>query len=338
MIRRALIAPLSAGGLAALLLAACGQKAAAPKSATPPVLTFSILSAENQQSMAPLWQPMLDDMQKETGLKVKPFFASNYSSLIEAMRFNQVQLGWFSALPALEATRRADAEVLGRVVDLGGEGVYQSVLIARKGSGITVDKVLACGKKYSFGLGDVKSTSGTLAPMAYLFTPKSIEPADCFKTVRSASHQANLFAVANGTVDVATGNTVGMVFAKRDNPAIADKVEVIWTSPPLPESSIVARKDLDPAVKEKLRSFFLTYGTKPGPDGDRQREVLKKLTYGGFRPADNSYLDPVREMEASTELAEARKSRDAGRIAKAQKAYDAVKAEIAARAAANPGA
>uniref|UniRef100_UPI0013D41425 PhnD/SsuA/transferrin family substrate-binding protein n=1 Tax=Enterobacter cloacae TaxID=550 RepID=UPI0013D41425 len=91
-------------------------------------------------------------------------------------------------------------------VDLGGEGVYQSVLIARKGSGVTLDKVLACGKKYSFGLGDVKSTSGTLAPMAYLFTPKSIEPADCSKTVRSASHQANLFAVANGTVDVATGN------------------------------------------------------------------------------------------------------------------------------------
>lgn len=334
MIRRALIA----SGLAALLLAGCGQKPAAPKSATPDVLTFSILSAENQQSMGPLWQPLLDDMQKETGLKVKPYFASNYSSLIEAMRFDQVQVGWFSALPALEAVRRADGEVLGRVVDLGGEGVYQSVLIVKKGSGITLDKVMACGKKYTFGLGDVKSTSGTLAPMAYLFTPKNVEPTDCFKTVRSASHQANLFSVANGVLDIATGNTVGMVFAKRDNPAIADKVEVIWTSPPLPESSIVARKDLDPAVKEKLRSFFLTYGTKPGPDGDRQRQVLTKLTYGGFKPADNTYLDPIRQMEASTELAEARKSKDAARIAKAQKAFDDVQAEISARAAANPGA
>ena len=71
--------------------------------------------------------------------------------------------------------------------------------------------------------------------MAYLFTPKGIEPADCFKTVRSASHQANLFAVANGVLDVATNNTVGLVFFQREKPELADKVEVIWTSPPLPE-------------------------------------------------------------------------------------------------------
>ena len=72
--------------------------------------------------------------------------------------------------------------------------------------------------------------------MTYLFTPKGIEPAKCFKTVRSASHQANVFAVANGVLDVATNNSVGLIFASREKPEIADKVEVIWTSPPLPES------------------------------------------------------------------------------------------------------
>ena len=39
---------------------------------------------------------------------------------IEAMRFGQVQVGWFSAVPALEAVRRSNAEVLGRIVDSGG--------------------------------------------------------------------------------------------------------------------------------------------------------------------------------------------------------------------------
>ena len=42
------------------------------------------------------------------------------------------------------------------------------------------------------------------------------------------------------------------------------------TSPELPESSIVVRKDLDPAVKEKIRAFFLTYGQAPGPQGKRR--------------------------------------------------------------------
>jgi phosphonate transport system substrate-binding protein len=333
MIRRGILTGL---GLAAVLaLGACGDNKPAA-SAKPKEITFSILSAENQASMGPLWQPLLDDMSAQIGVKVKPYFATNYTSLIEAMRFNQVQVGWFSALPALEAVNRADAEVLGRVIDAGGDATYTSVLIARKGSGITLDKVLACGQRYSFGLGDAKSTSGTLAPMAYLFTPKGIEPSKCFKVVRSASHQANAFSVANGVLDVATNNSVGVVFFKRENPKEAAKIEVIWTSQPLPESSIVARKDLDPAIKEKLRQFFLTYGTGTGAAADKQRAVLKNLAYGGFKPADNTYLDPIREMEASEDLASARRSGDQARIAKAQAAFDKLRATVAQKRAVEP--
>jgi phosphonate transport system substrate-binding protein len=334
MIRRTLI---GAALMATLALAACGeagQKAAS--GAQPKELTFSILSAENQQSMGPLWDPLLEDMSKQIGVKVKPYFATNYTSLIEAMRFNQVQLGWFSALPALEATRRADGEVIGRVVDAGGADSYTSVLIVRKGSGITLDDVMKCDKRFSFGLGDAKSTSGTLAPMAYLFTPRNIEPARCFKAVRSASHQANVFSVANGVLDVATNNSVGLVFARRENPELMKNIEVIWTSPPLPESSIVVRKDLDPALKEKIRQFFLTYGTGTDEVAQKQRKVLEGLTYGGFKPADNSYLDPIREMEAAEKLADARRSGDAARIRKAQADFDKIRAEAAQKRAVEP--
>lgn len=322
--------------LAALLtLAACAKKAEPAK--TPDTLNFSILSAEDQQSMSSVWQPLLTDLQQQTGLKVKAFYASNYTALIEAMRFKQVQVGWFSALPALEAINRADGEVLGRIIDKGGQGAsYQSVLIVKKGSGITLDDVLKCGKRYTFGIGDARSTSGTLAPMTYVFTPHDIEPSHCFKTVRSASHQSNLFSVANGVLDVASNNTVGLLFAQRESPDMAAKIQVIWTSPPLPESAILVRKDMDPAVKAKLKQFFLTYGTEPGPEGDRQRKVLNALTYGGFREASDSYLDPIREMQASQDLTDAKHSGDVAKIAAAQKAYDAVKALVASHAAEHP--
>lgn len=337
MIRRALTTGLTLAAVAGLGLglASCSEKPSTAGS-TPKELTFSILSAENQQNMGPLWQPLLDDMSAQIGVKVKPYFATNYTSLVEAMRFNQVQMGWFSAEPALEATRRSNAEVIGRVIQGGGEATYESVLIAKKGSGITVDKVLACGKKYTFGIGDVKSTSGTLAPMTYLFDPKGIEPTNCFKAVRSASHQANFVAVANGLIDVATNNTVGLLFYRRETPALADKIEVIWKSPPLPESSIVVRKDMDPALKEKIRQFFLTYGTGTGPQADKQRAELKQLTYGGFRPADDSYLDPIREMEAAGALSEAKRSGDKAKIDAAQAAFDKIRAANAQKRAANP--
>ena len=323
----------------ALGLAACAQQDAKPAASGPPKeLTFSILSAENQASTQPLWQPLLDDMSAQIGIPVKPYFATNYTSLVEAMRFKQVQLGWFSASPALQAINRADAEVLGRVVDAGGEATYKSVIIVKKGSGITLEKLLKCDKTLSFGMGDTQSTSGTLAPKTYLFSPRNIEPQTCFKTVRAANHQANVFAVANGVMDAATNNSVGLLFAARQNPLIAEKVEVIWTSPPLPESSIVVRRDLDPAMKEKIRQFFLTYGTGSDAKAHKQREVLKGLAYGGFRPADNSYLDPVREMEASESLSAARRSGDKAKIARAQAEFEKISAEVAATRAVDPSA
>ena len=313
---------------AAALLAGCARKAE-----TDQVLKFSIVPAEDQVSMGRVWQPLLDDLNKQTGLKVEASYASNYMGMIEAMRFHQVQVGWFSALPALEAVNRADAEVLGRIVDKGGDGgVYESVLITRKGSGITLDSLLKCGKRYNFGLGDPNSTSGTLAPLAYLFAPRGIDPTDCFKTVRSASHQANLLGVGYGTVDVATANTVTLVYARRQNPEIADKIEVIWKSPPLPESSILVRKDVDPAIKEKLKRFFITYGTATGAEGDHERQVLDGLTYGGFKPVDASYLDPIRLMVASKDLNEARHGGDAAKIAAAKTAFDAINAKPSAHA------
>ena len=116
---------------------------------------------------------------------------------------------------------------------------------------------------------------------------------------RAANHQANFFAVANGVVDVATNNTVGLIFAAREHPELAARVEAIWSSPPLPQSSVLVRKDLDPALKEKIRQFLITYGTGTGAEADRQREVLKKLDQGGFRPADDTSLDPIREMVAA---------------------------------------
>ena len=323
--------------VATLSLAACGKSSDSPKAGqTPKEITFSILSAENQQSMEPLWTPLLNDLSAHIGVKVKPFFATNYTSLVEAMRFNQVQMGWFSASPALAAVERANGEVVGRVLDAGGADSYLSTLIVRKGSGITLDKVLKCDRTLSFGLGDAKSTSGTLAPMYYLFAPRGIDPAKCFKAVRSASHQANTFSIANGLLDVATNNTVGLLFFERQQPALAERIEVIWRSPPIPESSIVVRGDLDPALKEKIRQFFVTYGQGTDEVAAKQREVLKGLAYGGFKPADNSYLDPVREMEASGRLAEARASGDAGRIAKAQAEFDKVRADAARRAAQAP--
>nr|WP_166504280.1 phosphate/phosphite/phosphonate ABC transporter substrate-binding protein [Caulobacter henricii] len=321
MIRRSLFT----AAIATLALSACAPKPAdkGPKD----TVVFSILSTESAQNMEGYWTPILADMEKQTGLKVKPFFSSNYSSLIVAMGAGQTDLGWFSNQSGLEAVRRSGGEVFARTFDPSGTDGYKSVIIVPAGSRLTVEDLLKCDKSLNFGIGDKKSTSGTLAPMTYVFIPAGKKPETCFKTVLSANHQANLFAVANGKLDAATNNTTAINLSAARGEAVAGKIKVIWESPNLPEDPLVWRKDLDPVVKEKIRQFFLTYAQGDSPAAVQQRANLKKLSIGGFKPADDTHLLVVREMEALEQFGLARESGDAAKIAETQKILDGVKAE-----------
>ncbi len=299
---RALFGRLAPALATALTLVALGLPAQAQTAPTrpdaPDKLVFSILSAEGQASSGPLWTPLLDDLERHLGIPVEPIFGSNYSVLVEAMSANQTQIGWFSALPAVQAIDRAGAEVIARTVDIEGKDSYVSTLIVHRDSGITIEDIVACDGTLNFGLGDAQSTSGTLAPMTYFFSPRGIDPRTCFATVRSSNHQANSFATANGQVDVATSNSVNTVFLTRQNPDIAAQIEVIWESPPIPESGILVKGDLPRWLKLEITEFFTGYGQGFGPEADRQREVMRGLNYSQFRAADNSYLNPIREMKA----------------------------------------
>ena len=334
ILRRSLLA---LGAAAALALAGCGEKAAT--GAAQDTITFSILNTETAQNMESNWQPILVDMEKQTGLKVKPFFSSSYSALIEAMRFKQTDLGWFSNQSGLEAVRRADGEVFARTFDPSGKDGYRSVIIVPADSKIkTIDDLLKCDKTLNFGMGDKKSTSGTLAPMTYVFIPAGKKPENCFKTVLSASHQANLFAVANGRLDASTNNSTALALNNDRGEGQAARVRVIWQSDLLPEDPIVWRKALDPVVKEKVRQFFLTYGQGTGPEADRQRANLKRLSIGGFLAADDTHLLVVRKMEALETLGLAKEAGDAGKVAEAQKALADIQAQIDKKAATAPAA
>ncbi|MFC3078714.1 phosphate/phosphite/phosphonate ABC transporter substrate-binding protein [Phenylobacterium terrae] len=319
----------------ALALTACGSPA--PERA-PNTINFSILSAESRESAIGDWTPFLDDMAKATGLTVKPFFGSNYTALIEAMRFKQTDVGWFTNQSGLEAVRRAGGEVFARSVNPSGVDGYEAVIIVPKGRGITLERLLACDRSLNFGIGDAKSTSGTLAPMTYLFAPRGIDPNACFKTVRSANHEANLFAVGAGTLDAATNNTASMErLAMLETPlarSTMQRVEIIWRSPRIPEDPMIWRKDLDPQIKAKVADFLFSYGVGDTPEAERQRAILKRIQTLPFVPADETHLIPVREMEATRDLLEAKQRGDGAAIARAQAALDAVRTERAALEAA----
>ncbi len=317
----------AASAVATGCLSACA-KSEDTAGGTPGELRFSVLSTETAQNMESYWRPILADMAKQTGLKVTPYFSNNYTLLIEAMRFNKTDAGWFSNLSGLEAVRQGGGEVFARTFDPTGRDGYRSVLIVPAKSNLTLERVLKCDKHLTFGLGDVLSTSGTLAPMTYLFGPRNIDPATCFKQVRSgASHQTNLFAVAAGQLDVSTNNSTALLLNREHGRHEADEVRIIWESPMLPEDPIVWRKTLDPIVKEKLRQFFFTYGQGDTPQAALQRSYMAKVRIGGFKPADNSHLLPVQEMEATEQWIVAKQKGDPQKVATTKAKLDTITAQ-----------
>ncbi len=294
MLRKTLSATVAAAALIAVSGAASAKM--------PETLNFGIISTESSQALKESFEPFLKDMEKSLGVKVRPFFAPDYAGIIEGMRFNKVDIAWFGNKSAMEAVDRAGGEIFAQTVDVTGNPGYWSLLLVNKDSPVkSLADVLKCDKSLAFGNGDPNSTSGYLVPSFYVFAQNHVDPKDCFKVVRNASHEVNAMAVANKQVDVATNNTESVDRLTQVHPEEAQKIKEIWRSPLIPSDPMVWRKNLDGDAKEKIYSFFLRYGRQ----GDlkqvqHERDVLAKMSSGWapFIASSDLQLIPIRQMQA----------------------------------------
>ncbi len=257
-------------------------------------LNFGIIATEKAGALKQMWEPFLEDMSKAVGVKVNGFYATDYAGIIEAQRFNKVQIAWYGNKSAIEAVDRANGEVFVQFVDLDGTPGYYSYLITHKDSGIaSLDQVLKNGKDMSFGIGDPSSTSGTLVPSYYVFTLNNLDPKTHFKVMRSSNHEGNFLAVLNKQVDVATSNSEMTQKMKEKSPEKLDQIRILWTSPLIPRDPLVYRKDLPASLKKKIQDFTVAYGKD-----EREKEILKNMyRLAGFKASTDAQLLPIRQLE-----------------------------------------
>ena len=293
-------------------------------------LNFGVLSTEASSNQKKNWEPFVAQMSKALGIKVNAFYASDYAGVIEAMRFNKVHLAWFGNKSAMEAVDRSNAEVFAQTVSRDGSTGYYSHLIVHADSPYhKLEDVLKCDKSLDFGIGDPNSTSGYLVPTAYVFAARDIEPKNCFKTVRNANHQANSMAVANKQVALATNNSEDLQRMEKTAPEARQKIRIIWTSPLIPLDPLVWRKDLDPALKNKIYTFLMNYGRNGTEDEMKAtREVLASLLWSPFKPSSDRQLLPIRKLEANRNLMKVQGDEKLSADEKAKKVAE-IKTELA---------
>jgi phosphonate transport system substrate-binding protein len=290
-------------------------------------VNFGIIATDTASTQRERWEPFFRDMEKKTGLTVKSFYAPDYAGVIEAMRFNKIQVAWFGNKSAMEAVDRANGEVFAQVMYADGTFGYRGLLITHKESPYkSLDDVFKNSKTINFGIGDPNSTSGFLVPTFYVFAQNKVDYRSAFKTIRNASHGANIQAVLARQLDVATNNTEEIDKLKASKPELASQLRVIWESPLIASDPFVWRKDLNPAVKAKLASFVVNYAKTD----DQEKAILKNIyNYGGFRASNNDQLIPTRQLELYKERSKV--ENDAGLDAGAKtKALTEIDAKLAA--------
>ena len=268
----------------------------------PKELTFALLSTENAAEVGRRWTPIVAQLEKDLGVKVKYTTATDYRGTIEALKFGKAQLGHLGPKSYVEASTNnyANIEPIAQLQLANGSLGYRSCLIVHADSDIFSPEDTA-GKTFAFN--DPHSTSGYLVPSAFFMMEMGIDPQKHFaKVIFSGSHEASILAVANKKVEVASTNLPDLQQLTRENKVPRGGLRVIWVSRLIPNDPIVIRKDMPASLRAAVVESLTTMKT-------RNPEAFKEIGawLGNFVPADDAKYNVIRELNETAKRLKAQK-------------------------------
>lgn len=236
---------------------AAGSLLAAPAlvRAQTKLVRVGLIPSEDSRAMLESSAQLLAALQKNLGITVQGFVASDYNGVIEAMRSNHVDVAYLGPFSYVLGTTVAAIEAFATAETAkSSRSFYRSQIIARKDSGINDWKGL---KGRTFAFVDPSSTSGHLFPKAGLMKLGFDPEKDFGRVLFTGSHDANALAVANKRVDAAT--IADRILDAAVQKKLVDRadLQVVWESDPIPESPTCWRKNLPQELKANIKSAFL---------------------------------------------------------------------------------
>lgn len=284
--REMLSAGLKGLALAAALVAAPMVHA---QGRDPARLRVALLPDENASTLIQNAQPLKAHLEKTLKKEIEIIVTTDYSSMIEAMRFGRIEVAYFGPFSyVLAKTKAPDIEPFAVGVERGSP-TYQSVLIAQAGGPV---KSVADVKGKPFAFGDQASTSSHLVPRAHLLKKGLRGDAD-YKVVHLGTHDAVARAVQAGQVPAGALSKAIYENLVARGTVDASKLVQIDVSAPIPNYPIVMQGKLAPQLKAAIRDAFLQM---------KDPLVLKSFRVEGFMPTDDRAYDVLRETAQALEL------------------------------------
>jgi len=249
----------------------------------PAMLRVALLPDENAATLIQNAQPLKAYLERTLNKKIELIVTTDYSSMIEAMRFGRIEVAYFGPFSYVLAKSRApEIEPFAVGVERGAP-TYNSVLIANATGGV---KTLADIQGKPFAFGDQASTSSHLAPRAYLLKTAQLDGEKDYKPVFLGTHDAVARAVQAGQVPAGALSKPILDSLISKNVIDPAKIVQLALSEPIPNYPIVMQGNLTPALKQSLREAFLNV---------QDKEVLKSFRVEGFVATDDKAYDVLRE-------------------------------------------
>src|SRR5215831_13522178 len=261
----------------------------------PKELTFALLSTESAPEVTRHWEPILAQLEKDLGIKIKHVTASDYRGTIEALKFKKAEVGHLGPKAYVEATNDnyANVEPVVQVRHANGSLGYRSCLIVHTDSDIFSPEDIG-GKTFAFN--DPNSTSGYLVPMTMFLNEMGISPKQHFsKLTFSGSHEASILAVMHKKVEVASTNLPDVQQLTREGKVPRGALRIIWVSKLIPNDPIVVRMDLPDSLRQAIQNSL-------GAMQEKHPEVFTAAgsIIGGFQKVDDAKYQVIRELNETS--------------------------------------
>jgi phosphonate transport system substrate-binding protein len=248
----------------------------------PAKLRVALLPDENASTIIQNAQPLKDYLAGALKKEIELVVTTDYSSMIEAMRFGRIEVAYFGPLSYVLAKSKAPKIEPFAVGVKNGSPTYRSVIIAQAEGAVNKIEDIK-GKTMAFG--DNASTSSHLIPRALLARKGLISERD-YQPVYVGAHDAVARAVQAGQAQA--GGLSQEIFKSLVEKKTIDgsKLAVLAESDPIPNYPMVMQGDLSPALKEAIARSFLEL---------KDAAILKTFRADGFAPTTDKAYDILRQ-------------------------------------------
>lgn len=272
MNRRSLLA-------APLLLPALAQA----QTRNPSRIRLALLPDENASTIIQNAQPLRAHLARVLGREVQIMVTTDYSSMIEAMRFGRIEVAYFGPFSYVLAKSRAPGIEPFAVGIERGATTYRSIIVGTAGGPV---QKLEDVRGHPVAFGDQASTSSHLVPRATILQRTGLVGDRDYRVVHVGTHDAVARTVESGRAPV--GGLSEQIFRTLLQRGIVqrDRLVDVAFSDPVPNYPMVMQGDLVPELQQAIRDAFLNL---------RDPELLRNFRVEGFAPTNDAAYDILRE-------------------------------------------